>query len=370
MTNRGMNRSTRVAHLVLSLEMGGLEMLVANMARFQYQNGCKVVVICLDVKGVLAQSLIDLGIEVVCVERRPGKLDVQALKSVRDVLKQRDINIIHSHNVEAQLYAVLAKGFSTIPVIHEQHGHVTQGLLSKPLVLKLLGSRLSYFVGVSESVGDYAKSVGWVSDSKLRVIINGVDTDSFLPKENLKEQSEFTVICVARLAEVKDHATLIKGFSKFVSQRKSAKLWVVGDGPLETDLKKLAGDLGVKDYIDFLGERHDIPDLLEKADVFCMTSLSEGVSVSLLEAMSSGTPAIVTSVGGNVQIIENEKNGLLIETKDDGALVSGLVSLFDDSERLQGFAREARKTVIERYSFSKMMDGYMTLYDNALRGCA
>src|SRR5205814_653985 len=124
------------------------------------------------------------------------------------------------------------------------------------------------------------------------------------------------LIHVARHHPVKDQTTLLRGFARATDDLPDVDLLMVGDGPLRSDLEKLAGELRIASRVKFLGVRSIIPELMRAVDAFALTSLSEAASLTLLEAMASGLPIVVTDVGGNGEIVRHEQEGLLFPRGD------------------------------------------------------
>src|SRR5262249_32390949 len=138
------------------------------------------------------------------------------------------------------------------------------------------------------------------------------------------------IIHVARHHPVKDQPTLLRGFA--AAALPGVELLLVGDGPLRAKLEQLAVELRVTDRVRFLGIQSAIPDLMRAADVFALTSLSEAASLTLLEAMASGLPVVVTAVGGNPEIVRHEGEGLLVPRGDAAACAEAFRRLFREPE--------------------------------------
>ncbi len=136
--------------------------------------------------------------------------------------------------------------------------------------------------------------------------------------------------CVARFHPVKDHATLLRAFAAVAAARDNVDLLLVGDGPLRGELERLTRQLGIQSRVRFLGVRSDVPDLLRAVDLFTLTSVSEAASLTLLEAMASFLPVVVTAVGGNPEIVRHEKEGLLVPRADAPATAAALLRLLGD----------------------------------------
>lgn len=368
-----MENKISIVHVVLSLEVGGLEVLVANIVQDQILRGWDVHVVCLDTGGGLADSLLLSGVKVKVMGRLPGKIDAGVVCSIRSYIKKNDISIVHSHNFEAYIYGALSTALSKKFLVHSQHGLVQE--LSQ---FKKLFSRFSLFskpalVAVSASVAEHMRSIGWWREGHSKVVLNGVNTEAFLPdievRKNVRDtlginEDTLIVICVARLAAIKDHATLLRIFSHISGAKTDVQLLIVGDGPEREALNIKANELNLYSdkKVTFLGGRTDIVKLLQASDVFMLTSISEGISVSLLEAMSVGLIPVVTSVGGNIEIIQQGQNGYLFNVADDKKGAALLSEAYADPVLRQAVSEKSRQTVIDNFSFKKMMEGYNKLY--------
>ena len=369
-----MNSQNRIAHILLSLEIGGLEVHVAKMVAYQKSKGATLHVLCLDNKGELATQLERQGISVVLFKRKPGKMDRQVLSSIRTYISKHKITSLHTHNFEPYMYGTLSTLFKKkIPLVHSQHGIEVHVSRFKKLFVRASLLLKPSLVAVSSSVESHMRSFGWWLPSTSQTILNGVDTNEFQPKPaqqaDLKskfgyQNNAFIVICVARLAPVKDHDTLISNFSAFAEHHPQAKLLIVGDGPSREHLEKCSAQLkSNKEQIHFLGERTDIVELLLTADIFMMTSISEGISISLLEGMSSGLVPIVTDVGGNSEIITHGQNGFLFESKNTLQGTQLLEEIFKSKLLKCEISINARQTVETRFSFKTMMNNYNPLHN-------
>jgi len=139
-------------------------------------------------------------------------------------------------------------------------------------------------------------------------------------------------------------------------------LTIVGSGPDETILKKMAHDLGIQDRVSFKGRQENVLGELHDTDIFVLPSLSEGMSNVLLEAMACGLPVVATNVGGNSDLIQDGHNGLLIPPRDSISLTKALLELIENEELAQRLGKQARVTVEEHYAMNHIVDSYRELY--------
>ena len=143
---------------------------------------------------------------------------------------------------------------------------------------------------------------------------------------------------------------------------------MAGDGPLRGDMEKLALELGILPACRFLGVRRDVPELLRSWDVFVLSSLSEGTSVTLLEAMAAELPVVATRVGGNPEIVEENATGVLAERGDDAGLARALLGIAADPTRARAFGKAGRARVLGAFTAERMVEDYRTLYRSLLAG--
>jgi len=367
-----------VAHIVLSLEVGGLEVLVARMSLQMRKRGYYPTVFCLDAKGSLADQLEEAGIEVICMERQAGMLDFAVLWRMVRLFRKRRFSIIHTHNSEAHLYGNLAGWFAGgVYTVHTQHG-IPEGFRGKKRFLaRFLGILTDRAVAVSDEVNHYVTASGWFPKRKVQTVFNGIDTACFVPDSGQRALTRTLLgvgadtpllICVARLAPIKDHRTLISAFLQVVHIHKDAVLLIIGDGPLGDELRQQIADLKLAERVHMLGEIQNVRDYLVASDIFVLTSLSEGISVSLLEAMAVGLVPVVTAVGGNLQIIRDGENGYLVDPEDVEGIAKCLVSLISRRQQHADLASEARQTVEGRFGMEQMLKAYEQLYRDGIAG--
>ena len=232
-----------------------------------------------------------------------------------------------------------------------------------------LGTKL---VAVSDQIQDYLKTRIRFSGECLKVIRNGVNIDSFsginesnLCKELNLDSNDYILICVGRLVKLKAHAILFEAVRLLNNLKinRTIKLLVVGDGPEKELYNKIISENGLTNNVIFLGQRDDVAHLLRLSDCFVMSSLTEGLSCSIIEAMAAGLPIIVTNVGGNSELVKDGENGYLVPVNDPiefSDKISDLIS--DDNKRIE-FGKKSFSLAKENYSLDAMLNNYIELYD-------
>ena len=214
-----------------------------------------------------------------------------------------------------------------------------------------------------------SKAIGF-PEERIWVIRNGVSVKKFQPSPNrmkIRERmgyddDEVLIAAVGRLVPVKNHKMLIQGFSHVARKLPNVRLLVVGDGPLRGELQRLCSDVEVQSKVEFLGVRMDVPEILQGTDIFALTSISEGMSNTVLEAMSTALPVVATNVGGNSELVEGGVTGILVESKNASALAKALEGLVRDPERRKEMGRRGREKVKEKFNLETMVSEYEGIY--------
>jgi glycosyltransferase involved in cell wall biosynthesis len=161
---------------------------------------------------------------------------------------------------------------------------------------------------------------------------------------------------------VKDQPTLLRGFALAAPDLPGVDLLLVGDGPLRGELEALAVDLRIPDRVKFLGIRTDVAELMRAAEAFAITSVSEAASLTLLEALASGLPVVVTAVGGNPELVRHEREGLLVPRGDAAACAAAVRRLFREPDLAARLGAAGRARAAERYRLDRTVEAYYRLY--------
>lgn len=285
-------------------------------------------------------------------------------------------HIVHSRNWTS-IEAVLAARLARIPVIvHSEHGRDILPFTSEPLRRRLF-RRACYrmadrvFAVSRELKQELVSSLG-IPQNLFKVIHNGVDTRLFCPSSEKRAAqrkklgvSETTTVvgCVGRLDLVKDHITLLRAAEIAVNQGNDLLVILVGDGPQRGPLEhQFQATPILRDRVIFAGRTFDATEWLHGFDVFALPSVFEGTSNTLLEAMAMGLPAVATRVGGNVELLEQNKSGLLFEVRDFQGLAAHLTHLAASSELRRTLGAAARKHVEEYFPLERMINNYSDMY--------
>ncbi|QJW97377.1 glycosyltransferase [Frigoriglobus tundricola] len=363
----------RVAFVVHLMQVAGAEVFVRETIR-RLGPRIKPTIFCLDSVGRIGEELIAEGVDLECFGRKPGR-DWRVSRELAAAIRRRDIEVVHAHQYTPFFYTALAKplcGFRPKVILTEHGRHYPDRVSpARRAVNRLVLDRLADAVTACcrFSAEGLTRTDGFAG-ARIEVIENGIEIDRYGPpadkalakREVGLEPARRYLIHVARHHPVKDQATLLRGFAQAASTLPDLDLLMVGDGPLREELEALARELRVPERVKFLGIRTDIPELMRAADAFALTSLSEAASLTLLEALASALPAIVTNVGGNPEIVRHEREGLLFPRGDANGCADAISRVFRNPELAARLGAAGRERAVERYQLDRTVEEYFRLY--------
>jgi glycosyltransferase involved in cell wall biosynthesis len=352
-----------IAHVVESLEVGGAEVLVATLCRLQRAAGDDVAVHCLSQIGPVAKQLEHDG---VTVHVHAGLSNWRQVGSLFRAFRQSRRQVIHCHNVAATIFGAFAGRLAGAEaIISTRHGSISP--VGKRRWLSGVAARICDFtVAVGEPTHRVLASEWGSAPDKVVTIRNGAFPARLEPGSAIGAgKMGFTAITVARLKPPKDPATLLRAIALASVEVPDLHLWVVGDGILMPELRTLASELGVAKRTSFLGEREDVGTLLSAADVFVLSSMSEGVPVSLIEAMAAKLPFIVTNVGGMPEIAQMSGAGIVVEAGDAQTMARALVQYANKRNELPKLGEAANQCYEQHFRPESWAGAYLELYGRA-----
>jgi len=252
-------------------------------------------------------------------------------------------------------------------------GDLGAGYINKLFLPKLLFwgiKKAAFFIAVSQTMVEDILKYGFSKD-RIKLIPNAVDTDQFEPvsisyKDKKKKEfgldSEFVAVFVGKLIDFKGVEYLVEAWGKFVTDKNNnAVLLMAGSGPLQEQLDHYIAEHNLQKNIKLLGVRRDISDLMQLSDIFILPSYTEGLSNTLLEAMSCGIPPVCTEISGNIDLVKDNENGLLYKAGDSKALFDKISLLYDNQNLIAAFGEKARSTIISYCSPDTVYTKYMEL---------
>jgi glycosyltransferase involved in cell wall biosynthesis len=297
---------------------------------------------------------------------------------LRSHFAARAPDVVHAHNGVWAKSAMAARAAGVPAVMHTAHGFVHDEPWFEDALRWWAGLRTDMVVAVSSPLREHFIRRARIPASRVTTIINGIDTARFAPREKsgiLRKALGLgldvpLVGCVARLDPVKNHALLLEAMALLVRQAPDARLVLMGDGPLREALRAQAEALGLGARVLLVGTLADMPAAYNDLDVFVLPSVSEGTSISVLEAMASGIPVVATAVGGTPWLLDGGACGTLVPSGDAAAMAEAIRGLLTDLARRTRMAQSARKRVLEEFGHAAMVRAYERLYRQIARTSA
>jgi glycosyltransferase involved in cell wall biosynthesis len=215
-------------------------------------------------------------------------------------------------------------------------------------------------VPVSSDAADVARDVEMVPSNRIRVIRNGIDLAG--SPRPLRTVSGWRAVHVARLNVVKDQTTLLRAARMVLDREPRFELDIVGDGEMRPALERLAAELQLGSAVRFHGYRDDVRPFLAAADAFVLSSVSEGIAISLLEAMAAALPVVATRVGGTPEVVVDSGTGYLVPARDPAAMAEALITLLSQPEHARSLGDAGRARVEECFTLGATVQAYESLY--------
>ncbi len=372
----------KIGVIVPHLRGGGAAQCAVDLTNGLADAGLRPTVVCLGRMGYLAERITSPGVKVVGPLKTRGN-DPVALLRLASILRRNRFDVVHCHNWGGLVETVVAAKLAGIrAVVHTQHG-LDYGYGDAPdhirnrfrTTFKALACRgVARIATVSQEVADMVTEQWYVPSDRVSVVHNGVslpELDDKGVRARWREElgvAETDVLfgTVAVFRPVKDLHTMLEAMALVVKETPGARLVLIGEGKQRQELEAAVQRLELAPFVRFAGWRADATQLLPALDAFVLSSLSEGISLALLDAMAAGVPSIATAVGGNREVIEHARSGLLVPVQSPAALAQAMLTLVNDPDRRKELGAGGRRRVEEAFSFKRMIADYAALYTSAV----
>jgi sugar transferase (PEP-CTERM/EpsH1 system associated) len=399
-------------HLIHRLDTGGMENGLVNLVNHLPRERYRHTIVALTGIGAIARRIANPNVQTLALERRPGPL-LRDLPRLLRLFRSLAPDLIHTRNI-GTLEAQLAAWAARVPVrIHGEHGWEVHDLGSGHAGLLRTRRLMRHFVqkqvALSRATHDYLLERVGVPAAAIAEICNGVDTERFRPASPglpieaslhaaADDDAPHPLVAfgapshwrarkpvigyVGRLADVKHPLLLLEAFERLHRERAApgdpaaqgpsvgsssdALLAIIGDGPLRGALEQAIARAGLEHQVWLAGDRADVAELLPLLALHALPSLAEGINNTLLEAMASGVPSVATRVGGNPELIEHERTGLLVPSNDGAALHAALKRYLNDPVMRRTHGARARERAVAHFSLDRMVSAYDDLYSTML----
>jgi len=365
-----------ICYLIDSLNIGGSESQMVQVACRLKSKGHALTVGCLRLEGLCVEQLRSAEIPVYEFPIRGGLLRAatvhQFLRLVH-FLRAGKFDVVHSHDLYSNLVGIPAACLARTRVVISSRRDLASWWWYTPRnhrVLRYVQSLSDQIVANSNCGREFLVTHESVKRDKIRVIRNGVRVEEVHSRTPNSDQvfpgsySTRRVVTVANMhVNTKGHSYLIDAASR-ICQSMPVTFVLIGDGPLRPELERQVREAGLSDKFLFLGQRADVPSLLAHCDVFVLPSLSEGLPNVVLEALAAGLPVVATRVGGTPEIIRDGIDGLLVEPRDPKALADGIVRILSNPGLARSLLEAGRERVRTDFSFDRVISELEQLYQD------
>lgn len=362
----------RIAHLIESDGPGGAERVVADLAtELQAAGASNVVILPADGEGWLGQQLAGSGVALEHF-RLDTPLSPACARDIAGILRRHRITVAHSHEFSMAVYGAWASWLAGVPHVITMHGNRYYARrLQRRLALRAAIAMSGRTIAVSDQLANHLSRDLFVRRSRIAKISNGVRHET-PQRATLREElhlgpGERLLVAVGNLYPVKGHLHLIDALSLLATRYPGVHVAIAGRGDLADAIVTRAREHGLANRVHLLGLRADVAEVLAAADVFVLPSLSEGLSLALLEAMFAGRPIVASDVGEIGAALANGKAGVLVDPASPPALAAAIEDLLSHPARARELAQRARRRAVAEYDMAQMVRRYTSIYKRSSR---
>jgi glycosyltransferase involved in cell wall biosynthesis len=363
-----------IAHLIESDGPGGAERIVAALATALQQAGARnVVFLPADGEGWLARELAGSGV-LVETYRLEKPLSPACARSLADSFERHRIGLAHSHEFTMAFYGAWSSWYAGVPHVITMHGsRYYAGRWQRRLALRAAIAGRTRVVAVSHQLARHISRDLCVGQSRIEMVPNGIRfaapaTRNAIRGELSLSPDDRLVVATGNLYPVKGHCFAIDALARLSERHPRLHLAIAGRGDLADALTEQARALGLGGRLHLLGLRADVPAVLAAGDLFVLPSLSEGLPLALLEAMSAACPIVATDVGEVRAALDDGRAGVLVPPGDASALAAAIDRVLADPDRARILGATARERAAAEYDLTSMVRRYRSIYDDLLAG--
>ena len=370
-----------IAHVVANFDTGGLENGMVNLLNRIPPQQYRHAVICLAGYTDYSKRIDNPAVDFYALHKRPGK-DFNLYIRLWRLLRRLKPQIVHTRNLSALEAQFVAAASGVRARIHGEHGRDVFDLEGKNrkynVLRKLARPLVKQYICVSRDLAQWLVDTVNVSPKRVKQIYNGVDMARFkvggkqtIGPEGFANSDSIVIGSVGRMVGVKDYANLVRAFHQLTQRvptlSSRLRLVIIGEGGERSKCQALIDELGLSDRTWFPGARSDVNELMRGFDIFVLSSLGEGISNTILEAMASGLPVVATAVGGNPELVDAKETGLLVPSADSPALAEALGWYVEHPQIMRAHGAAGRAAAERRFSMDAMVSQYSEIYAEQLR---
>ena len=353
-----------VLQILPELKSGGVERGTVDLAKYLKTHGHKAVVV--SAGGGLVGELTAAGVThyALPVHRKSLFSVIHCIRALSKIVKMESIDVIHARSRVPALIAFFVSHQTQVPFVTTCHGFYSRHLLSRVMGWGKL------VIVASHIIGKRMRDDFGVPHKKIRLIPRGVDLSEFKQTASPGEKKEIVVGLIGRITPIKGHPLFLKAMSRVVRVLPNIKIQIIGDAPkaqYKEELQTLTRQLGLSNAVQFMGTRYDIPELLSQYSLVVVPSVGEeAFGRVVIEAGACGVPVVATRMGGLVDILEHEKDGLLVPPDDPRILAEAILRQLQEPERAQAMAVSLRKKVEREFNLPLMFERTLKVYEEAI----
>jgi glycosyltransferase involved in cell wall biosynthesis len=369
-------KKTKVLHVTYDMRIGGTEMVIKNIIEGSDKELLDMSIFCIEEPlGPWGEEMRENGIAIHSQNRKDG-FDTSLISGIRKVIKEQSIDVLHCHQYTPWVYGVLAAVGLRTKVIFTEHGRFYPDSSSwkRRFINPVLAFFTDHITAISKATKQALVEFEFLNEKKIEVIYNGIQP---LPKASAEELKELRVSLqipehhmilgtVARLDPIKNQKMMIDAFNEVLKEQPDTTLIIVGDGELMDALQAQVSELGIRDKVIFTGYVTKPGTHIQLFDIFLLSSLSEGTSMTLLEAMSVGVPCVVTDAGGNAEVVEDGVSGVVADNGNITQFSSGTLSVLKKSGFASLTSKQGEHRFNEYFHMRCMNKYYSVIYESQL----
>ncbi|MBN1869449.1 MAG: lipopolysaccharide heptosyltransferase II [Candidatus Omnitrophica bacterium] len=356
-----------ILQILPELNVGGVETGTVDFASYLVQHGHKAVVVSNG--GQLVPGLEASGARHYCLPVHKKQLwtMIRSVKALRDIICREQIDIVHARSRVPAWIAYFACRRTSAVFVTTCHGHYRNRWFSQVMSWSKL------VIVPSRVIGRHMIEQFKVLPRSIRSIPRSVDLEKYqIQREPSEGISRCNIAIIGRITPLKGHTFFLMAMAKVVRTVPYAKIWIVGDAPAKKasrkqELQLLARRLGIENYVEFLGNRQDIPQILAKTDILVLSTVTqEAFGRVILEAQASGVPVVATKVGGVVDIIDDGQTGLLVLPKDTDAMADAVIRVAKDRNLARQLVARAKEKLKNNFTLEHMASATISVYQELL----
>lgn len=341
-----------------------MERLLVEFARRADRSVVEPLFVCLGRRGPIAADIEACGARVIALDL-PSGVRPSAIVRLARLFREERVDVVHTHNTKPLLYAGPASRLAPVRgVVHTRHGQRHGATRRQTMLFRFAARCADRMVCVSKDVERLCRAEG-IAAASLCTIPNGVDCDRFSTRGPL---ADAPAAYVGRLTPEKDLPTLIEAAAIAVRRRPTFRLSIAGHGPCAAELAALARIRGLEGHVRFVGDVRDVPAFLAESSLFVLPSRTEGMPLTVIEAMACGLPVVATRVGGTPEVVLDGETGTLVPAGNAPAMAEAMLALHGDHARATAMGERGRRRAREGFDVRSMVERYESLYREIVAG--